>query len=299
MADKIVLALGGGGVKGIAHLGAVECLLENHYQIEGISGTSAGGMFGATLAAQVPPREVLQVCIDFMKSFDFRRTANDSASFAGTRGLENALAPFLEGKSIQDLPIKFCVTAASLKTGEEVVISDGDVMAAVLATIAIPGIFPARGEDVLVDGGVLDPVPIWPARALNPSLPIVAVTLHTRPADHNPEQTEESKTGPITEAIKDRLSKTRIAESLDIMNRGISLGSDRLTDLSIEEAKPDVLVRPLVGQYLTLQKVDPNELFDEGYRAMEAALLDLADSLSWINSIKRITKYVKADLNDK
>ena len=295
MTESIVLALGGGGVKGIAHLGIVACLLENHYSIEGIAGTSAGGMFGAPLAAQVPPREILDRCIEFMKKPDFRRVPKDTASLVGTRGLEIALAPFLEGKVIDDLPIKFCVTAVSLKTGEEVVISEGDVMQAVLSTIAIPGVFPTRGEDVLVDGGVMDPVPIKPARALNPSLSIVAVTLHTKPADSNTEQTNLSMTGQIADTIIDRVTKTRIGESLDIMNKGVGLGSDRLTELSIEVGKPDVLVRPLVGQFSSLQKVDPTELYDEGYRAMESQLPALVESLTLLNSIKRIAKYSNAN----
>ena len=178
MTENIVLALGGGGVRGIAHLGAIECLLENDYNIGGIAGTSAGGLFGAPIAAQVPPREILQVVIDFMKSPSFRRESSDTASLAGTGGLETALAPFLEGKTFEDLAIKLCVTAVSLKTGEKVVIREGNVMDAVLATIAIPGFFPTRGDDDLVDGGVIDPIPIESARALNPSLPVVAVTLH-------------------------------------------------------------------------------------------------------------------------
>lgn len=68
MKKSIVLALGGGGVRGIAHLGAVQCLLENGYEISGIAGTSAGGMFGAPLAAQVAPLDILAAVTDFFKA---------------------------------------------------------------------------------------------------------------------------------------------------------------------------------------------------------------------------------------
>ena len=295
MTENIVLALGGGGVRGIAHLGAIECLLENDYNIGGIAGTSAGGLFGAPIAAQVPPREILQVVIDFMKSPSFRRESSDTASLAGTGGLETALAPFLEGKTFEDLAIKLCVTAVSLKTGEKVVISEGNVMDAVLATIAIPGFFPTRGDDDLVDGGVIDPIPIESARALNPSLPVVAVTLHDRPADYSPEENSKSTGEQISEAIIDRLTKTRIGESLKNLNIAVSMSMDRLTELGIEIGKPDVVVRPLVGQYLALQMVDPIELFEEGYRAMESQLPALVDSLSLVNSIRRIARYSTAE----
>ncbi len=66
MAKEIVLALGGGGVRGgVAHLGAAQCLLDNEYKITGIAGTSAGGLFGAVLAAKVDPREICEVVDDF------------------------------------------------------------------------------------------------------------------------------------------------------------------------------------------------------------------------------------------
>jgi len=291
MAEDIVLALGGGGVRGIAHLGAIECLLENDYNLVGIAGTSAGGLFGAPIAAGVAPREILDVVTDFMKSPDFKRESSDTASIAGTAGVETALAPFLEGKTFEDLSIKLCVTAVSLKSGEKVVLNKGDIMEAVLATIAIPGVFPPQGEDVLVDGGVLDPVPIEAARALEPSLPIVAVTLHKKSADYSPEELNFSTGDQFSEAIIERLINTRLGEALKYFNTGISMSSDRLAELNIEVGQPDVVVRPLVGQYFALQMVDPLKLFDEGYRAMESQLPALADSLTLINKIKRIAKY--------
>ena len=294
MAKNIVLALGGGGVRGIAHLGVVQCLLDNEYEIVGIAGTSAGGLFGAPLAAQVPSREILATVIEFFKSPNFRRNSSDPPSLIGTTGIERVLAKFIEGKTFKDLPIKFSVTAVSLKTGKEVVITEGDVTKAVLATIAIPGVFPSRGEDVLVDGGVLDPVPVRPARALNSSVPVIAVPLHTKPADFSPMKINTFVIDQIPEAIVDRLTRTRIGESLKYMNAGVELGSDRLSELDLEVTKPDVVVRPLVGHYGTLQKVDATELFDEGYRAMEEQLPALVDALSFVKTVKRISKYTTA-----
>ena len=294
MAKNIVLALGGGGVRGIAHLGVVQCLLDNEYEIVGIAGTSAGGLFGAPLAAQVPPRDILAAVIEFFKSPNFRRNPSDPPSLIGTTGIERVLTKFIEGKTFKDLPIKFSVTAVSFKTGKEVVISEGDVMKAVLATISIPGVFPTRGEDMLVDGGVLDPVPVRPARALDPSLPVIAVPLHTKPADFSPMLASTVIIDQIPEAIVDRLTRTRIGEALRNMNAGVELGSDQLTELNLEVTKPDVVVRPLVGHYGTLQKVDATELFDEGYRAMEEQLPALVDALSFVKTVKRISKYTTA-----
>jgi len=294
MAKSIVIALGGGGVRGIAHLGAVQCLLDNEYEISGIAGTSAGGMFGAPLAAKVPTNEILEAVKAFFKSPDFSRSSSDTASLVGTNGIEHVLAKFIEGKTFTDLPIKFSVTSVSLKTGKEVIITEGDVMKAVLTTIAIPGVFPTKGEEVLADGGVLDPVPVGPARALNPSVPVVAVPLHTKPANFSPLHTSTVVIDQIPEAIIDRLTKTRLGTSLRNLNVGVDLSSDRLTEVIMELTKPDVIVRPIVGHYGMLQKVDPTKLFDEGYRAMEEQLPALADALSFVKRIRRISKYTTA-----
>ena len=167
-------------------------------------------------------------------------------------------------------------------------------MKAVLTTIAIPGVFPTMGEDVLVDGGVLDPIPVRPARALNPSLPVVAVVLHTKPADFSPMDSTTVVIDQIPEAIVDRLTKTRLGESLRNLNVGVELSSERLTELNLELTKPDVIVRPITGHYAMLQKVEPTDLFDEGYRAMEEQLPTLADALSFVKSVKRISKYTTA-----
>lgn len=294
MAKSVVLALGGGGMRGIAHLGTVQCLLDQNYEIIGIAGTSAGGMFGAPLAAQVPTMEILSAVKEFFKSPDFSRSSSDSASLAGTKGIEHVLAKFIEGKTFKDLPVKFSVTSVSLKTGEEVIITEGDVMKAVLTTIAVPGLFPTRGENALVDGGILDPVPVKPARALDPSAPVIAVPLHTKPPDFSPLNSNNVLIDPIPEPIIERLTKTRIGESLKNLNVGVELSTDRLAEVNLQISKPDVIVRPIVGHYGMLQKVDPTNLFDEGYRAMESQLPALEEALSFVNSVKRIAKYTTA-----
>lgn len=299
MGEKIVLALGGGGVKGIAHLGVVACLLDRGYEIQGIAGTSAGGMFGAPLAAGVDPRKILEAVFDFMKKPDLSRDPSDGASFAGTHGLENALSPFVQDMLIEDFPIKFAATAVSLRTGQEVIIDSGDAMQAILATIAIPGVFPTQGEDELVDGGVLDPVPILPARELNPSLAIVAVALHDKPPGTSTATASLTMNDPIADRVVSRLYRTRIGKAVDIMNRGLTMGMDKLSELSIEAGKPDVVVRPLVGQYSSLMIVDSQEMFDEGYRAMEEQLPALDEACSLLNSFKRIGKYARAKPPEK
>lgn len=293
MKKEIVLALGGGGVKGVAHLGVIKCLQDHDYIIKGIAGTSAGGMCGAVMAAGYSPDEIGAVISEFLKSPDFSRNRHDNPSIMGTQGVEKVLQPYLVGRSIESLPIPFVATSVSLKTGKEVVISTGDVLEAVLSTIAIPGIFPYRGgEDLfLVDGGVLDPVPVKMARQLNKRLPIVAVALNRKPSDFSPADTPLPIQDEFPKPIFYGLSKLRITESLRIMYASYEMLCDRLTELHINQDNPDVLVTPLVGHFSSLQKIDGKAFFDEGYRAMQEELPSLEEACGLVKSVQRFARY--------
>ncbi|HBO34088.1 MAG TPA: hypothetical protein DD636_05030 [Anaerolineaceae bacterium] len=294
MKREVNLALGGGGVRGVAHLGVVQCLLDHDYKINGISGTSAGGLFGATIAAGNTPRDVAAAVDKFFNESSFRSGISIStASFSliGTNGMIKALEPFLQGKKMEDLQIPFVATAVSLKNGQEIIIKDGDVMQAVLATIAIPGFFPSQGDQVLVDGGILDPVPIDSAREFDTSLPIVAVLLHKRPQDFSLDNIKVPFEDSLIEPLAKTISKTRIGELMRHLTATVDVVSSKLSELRIEKSKPDVLVEPVVGHIGLLQKIEAQPLFDEGYRAMEENLENLEKAYSLVNSFRRITKY--------
>jgi NTE family protein len=296
MAKEIVLALGGGGVRGVAHLGVLRCLEENGYQVKGIAGTSAGGLFGSLYAAGLPLDEIEPVVRDFLANPQYRRLPGDRPSLVGLSGIRSRLEQVLGDRNVEDFPIAFAATAVSLKSGEEIVITRGSAVDAVLATVAIPGIFPSRGSDdeYLVDGGVLDPVPIQAARHLNPSLPVVAVVLHRKPPEFSPRQSALPLVDSLPQPLVKQLSKTRLAEVFQSFYAAVEVITDRISEQDLIISKPDVVVAPLVGHYSTLGSVDADALMAEGQRAMQAQLNALADSLSLINSVKRIARYTEA-----
>lgn len=299
MKREINLALGGGGVRGVAHLGVVQCLLDHDYKINGIAGTSAGGLFGAAIAAGNAPRDIAAAVNQFFSETSFRSGIGGSSfSLIGTNGMVNGLEPFLKGKSLEDLDIRFVATAVSLKTGSEIVIKEGDAMQAVLSTIAIPGFFPSQGDLVLVDGGILDPVPIDSAREFDTSLPIVAVVLHKQPMDFSLDDIKVPLEDSLIEPLVRTISKTRIGELMRQLTATVDVVSNKLSELRIEKSNPDVLVEPVVGHIGLLQKVDAQPLFDEGYRAMEEKLEDLEKAYSIVNSFRRISKYTRSQTQE-
>jgi NTE family protein len=176
-----------------------------------------------------------------------------------------------------------------LKSGQEVLLKNGRLVDAMLATIAMPGIFPARYIDglELVDGGTLDPVPVAPARMLAPRLPVVAVVL-TRPMG-SPAQSwriplQKYWAGRIVSSL---LSKMRYDSVWDIFSRSLDITSRAVTQYRLEMDRPEVIIRPQVHDIDTLDVVDIRDVAKRGEVAVEAALPQLRSLFTWRNRWRR------------
>src|SRR4030095_10861137 len=179
---NITLALGGGGAKGHAHVGAIRRLEKAGIKISGLAGTSVGGIVAVFYALGYTPDRMEQMFEALDQNQLYGHVPKDRPSLLGVAGVTHWLRESFGDKTFDDLGIPCVLTAVDLKSGNEVVLSKGPLVEAMLATIALPAVFPARYIDdmELVDGGTLDPVPVAPARALNPKLPVVAVVLTTQ-----------------------------------------------------------------------------------------------------------------------
>ena len=157
---KIGLALSGGAVLGIAHLGAIKVLEENEIEFDIIAGTSAGSLVGAFLAAGYSSDQLY----DMAKSISWENIGKITIPKMGllnSKALENFLIQELGNIDINDLPKTYAAVAVDLTHGKEVVFTKGPVAQAVRASCAIPGIFTPviKGDQVIVDGGVLNVLP--------------------------------------------------------------------------------------------------------------------------------------------
>jgi len=175
---EISLALGGGGVRGIAHLGVIRALTSRGFHIKAVAGTSAGGIIGGLFVAGITDegiRAFIHQATTNRKKF--QRTRQDPPSLLGLEGFQDDLAGLLGDLRIEELLIRFSATAVDEKTGQEIILNKGRLVDAIRATIAVPGIFPAHrlGTHELIDGAVLDPVPVRLARWLATHLPVAAV----------------------------------------------------------------------------------------------------------------------------
>ncbi len=293
MAKDIVLALGGGGFRGIAHLGVIRCLEENGYTIRAVSGSSAGSLIGGLYAAGVSVEAMDAKVREFAHKPDFGRSGSDQTALLGTSVLENIIQDLVGDPNLDTLPIPFAATATLIDTGESLTIQDGSLVDAILTSCAIPGVFPVRQQagHPAVDGAVVKPVPVEAARRFFPALPVVAVALNRRPEGMAPTELLVPFMGRVPKPLASQMERSRIFETGKLAMRSFQLMMDKITDLNLELEKPDVAVFPEVGQYPTVDDVIPDGLQDLGYAAMEAKLPVLEESGNLLNSYRRIMQY--------
>jgi NTE family protein len=224
----------------------------------------------------------------------FSRTPSDGPSWVGLKGVHDLLADALGDCCFEDLRLPCAVTAVDLNTAERLVIGSGRVLDAVMASIAVPGVFPPQYLDgrTLVDGGVMDPVPVGVARLLKPGLPVAAVVL-SPPIDQWAGLSQPRLLGSLPFLTK-YVSQFRFSQALNIFMRSIDIGGALLTELLLEIQKPDVLIRPAVRQIGLLDQVDVAEVARLGERATEHALPELNRAVGWQARLVRAVRPPRA-----
>jgi len=184
--DKTVsLVLGSGGARGLAHIGVIECLTAHGYQIRSIAGSSMGALIGGIYAAG--ELDAYRRWVTALSKTDVFRLLDLSFGWSGLfkgERIIDRLRDLIGERNIEDLSISFTAVAADVEHEKEVWLSKGPLFDAIRASIAIPMVFtPVEIDGVrLVDGGVINPVPIAPTLRDRTDLTI-AVNVNGMPAE--------------------------------------------------------------------------------------------------------------------
>lgn len=248
------LALSGGGVRGIAHIGVLQALEEGGIRPQVVAGTSAGALVGAMYCAGVPFETMVREACSLSWTKVGRVTRPRLGWFDISR-LEAHLADLIEGATFAELAVPFAAVAADILSGEVVTISEGSVAAAVRASCSLPGIFTPvrRGDQLLVDGGLLNNVPVSVARAMGADY-VVAVDL-------------------VAQRLRFRRPR-HLAEMALLTYSNFAVLANR----GREDA--DLLVTPDVGHMNLADFSQATELIDRGREAGTVAVAQLREELS-------------------
>jgi NTE family protein len=176
----IGLALGGGFARGFAHLGVLRVLEETQIPVSHIAGSSVGSILGAAYASGAPLSRIITTCRT-LRLRDIARWRVSRLGLASNHRLGNLIERVFESRQFEELRIPLAVVATDLSTGEPVVFTQGNLVDAIRASCAFPGLFePVEiGTRCLADGGLVAPVPTRAVRELGASTVLgISVGMH-------------------------------------------------------------------------------------------------------------------------
>lgn len=243
---KVALALGSGGLRGLAHIGVLKALTRYGIHVDYVAGCSIGALIGSLYCAGLEPDTIHKIAVTLKRRHWLDFVIPKQGLIAGDRALE-MLRLLTRGKAFADLDIPFAAVATDLCQGNEIVFREGDVASAVRASISVPGIFqPFKMKELtLIDGAVVNPTPVDIARLMGGDIVLGVDLVHA---------------GSVCNF--DNIFDV-ILQSIDIVER--QLVKQRQTDC-------DVLIQPEVAQFSpsSFDKID--ECIEAGEKATEAVI---------------------------
>ncbi|MGJ7922511.1 patatin-like phospholipase family protein [Neobacillus sp. LXY-4] len=220
---KIGLALGSGGARGFAHLGVLKVLKEEGIPIDYISGSSMGALVACFFGAGLDLDRLYKISTAFKRKYYLDFTVPKMGFIAGKR-VKELIRIFTHGKNIEELAVPVAVVATDLMSGEKVVFKKGPIAECVRASISIPGIFVPEKINgrLLVDGGVVDRIPVSVVKEMGAEFVIAVDVSHVK-------------------------TNTEITSIYDVIMQSIDIMQMELVDYRMVAS--DVMIRPQVEKY--------------------------------------------------
>ncbi len=292
---KIGLALGSGSARGLAHIGVLRAMEAYNLKIDYIAGTSIGALIGAVYAAGN-----LDKLEATFKSFNWKTIASlidlalpQSGLIEGKKIMELVQA-HLPVSRIEALSIPMYIVTTDISTGKEVIVSEGNLHHAIRASIAIPGIFTPVCDNgrVLVDGGLVNPVPTNIVRAMGAEF-VIAVDLNhetVRTQGTDLSTTHETSQEHIKKAldIKNQLTIKQLKKWLEpnaspnifeIIVSSINIMRAKISEARLKIDKPELIIRPPLGDIHFLEFDQADKIISRGYDATYQALSTINQKL--------------------
>ncbi|MCH2449337.1 MAG: patatin-like phospholipase family protein [Gracilimonas sp.] len=261
MKKKVHLVLGSGGARGIAHIAIIEALEKAGYEIIEVIGCSMGAVVGGIYAAgHLPEYKEWITGLSRKGVFDLLDFTFTKQGFVKGEKLFARHVEVTGNENIEEFEIPFTAVATDMRHHEEVHFKSGDLYKALRASVSIPGFFVPVVEDgrVLVDGGVLNPLPINLVEKEEEAI-IVAVNLNGKPNSKYDKKPEPDKLEEMQKwfdkILPDSMKSSRKKKAkselpadedsfslIDLMDSSFSFTQDRLTELMIELYKPDHVI---------------------------------------------------------
>jgi NTE family protein len=296
---SVGLVLGSGSSRGWAHIGAIEALVEEKIPIDFVVGCSIGSYVGAIYASgSLKSLRQFVLKMDGKKVFSyFDVVFPRSGVLNGTKRLKELYSMHTDAADFSDLKIPLMMVATDLASGKKVVLKSGSVLEALRATMSVPALFaPVKIKDRwLVDGGLVDPVPVGVARATEADV-VIAVDLNsgiisrrrkTRPLRRGAKKTGEAPSYKselfqklldhyeaaeftFAEKVSERLRReSATPDIIETVMSSINIMQERITRINLAVEPPDVLIQPRLGQLKMMDFDQVEHTIEEGHAAVK------------------------------
>jgi NTE family protein len=282
---KIGLALGSGSSRGWAHIGAIRALEARGVKPDIICGSSVGALVGGAFASgELERLEKWVTGLAWTTVVRLMDITWRGGLISGNRIFTVFRNNLFEKRDIADLPVKFGAIATELATGREVWLQHGDLLDAVRASCAIPGLFAPVVRDgvVLVDGGLVNPVPVSMCRALGADI-VIAVDLSwgklgpykdkggSGGLEIPPQQQQHDPSwiGRLLRRPRKEVDETRIPSIFEVFNTSLDIVEQRVARSRLAGDPADVLITPLLPHFGTMEYHRSTEAIAEGRAAVE------------------------------
>ena len=313
-APKIGLALGSGSARGWAHIGVIKALTEAGIHVDYVAGTSVGAVVGAVYASgRIDSFKDVVLQLDWKKIASFLDVVFPKSGLIDGNRIAEFIRSHVGEKNIEDLSLPFCAVSTDLATGNEVVFQDGDIIEAVRASISVPGVFtPVRKSGaILVDGGLVNPVPVSVVRKMGADL-VIAVDLNHDIIDkkglkkasitnstalaHNPGTMQGlTKGSKILDALNNRLETLDLAalthirqwmardpmpNIFEVLMTSINIMETQITATRLKADPPEALIQPHLGHIRFLEFNRAEEAIVAGYEETKRIKTCLSEKLA-------------------
>jgi len=285
MKKQVSLVLSSGGARGIAHIGIIEELEKQGFEIKSIAGTSMGALVGGMYAAGELDVYKKWMCsldkMDVFKLIDFTLSLN--GLIKGEKILKE-MKKMIPDRKIEDLSIPYSAIATDIVNGKEVVFESGSLYDAIRASISIPTVFkPFKKNGMqLVDGGVLNPIPINHIKRHDNDILIVVnvgadktwTPSHVEESLSEIDKKHNKYLTKIHETINNIIPKNNTDKLgyYNLLNKTTSLMLQKISEFTLEKYKPDILIEISKTAFGTYDFYKANEIIDVGKNAAIQAI---------------------------
>lgn len=293
---KIGLALGSGSSRGWSHIGIINALTKHSIEPDIIVGTSIGALVGASYASSNLAK--LEQWVRSLTKMELALLFDINSSFNGfvnTEKLHHLMNDYVADSHLEitELSKKYASVATDLESGREIWLDEGPVLEAVWASISLPGLFPAirKNDKWLVDGGLVNPVPVSVCRAMGADI-VIAVNLNgdivgkhlAPPVTPKPKPKKATDmVDKITQAIEgytDSLFSTKQDKEhspslFETIASSVNITQDRITKSRMVGDPPDILLAPQLSHISLLEFYRADESIREGEKVVERMLPEI------------------------